>query len=139
MHDAIRKIDEACTDHGHPVSPGLQPPPPGVLSLAAALLNAAGDEGRLAILALLAERELCVTEITGILRENMSTISQRLRLLRSAGLVMRRRSGKHLYYSVRDEHVRTLVATTLEHASEDFRPSSQPKPEHRHGPSTSPP
>ena len=49
----------------------------------------------------------------------MSTVSQRLRLLRSEGLVRRRRDGRHIYYSLTDDHVAELVFNALEHAAED--------------------
>ena len=48
----------------------------------------------------------------------MSTVSQRLRLLRSERLVARRRDGKHVYYALADAHVGELLQAALEHAAE---------------------
>lgn len=62
--------------------------------------------------------ERCVSEIVEALDEKFSTISQRLRLLRSEGLVARRREGTHLYYALADEHVSDLIRNALDHAEE---------------------
>src|SRR5262245_44819944 len=49
-------------------------------------LKAAGEATRLRILALLAEAELTVSELTAILRQSQPRISRHLRLLAEAGL-----------------------------------------------------
>lgn len=85
---------------------------------AASLFRALGDEGRLKLLFYLSKGELCVTEICELLKENSSTVSQRLKLLRSEGLVKRRREGKHLFYSLVDEHILNLINNSMEHVKE---------------------
>jgi ArsR family transcriptional regulator len=77
-----------------------------------------GDPARLRILEMLASRELCVTEIVTALGERFSTVSQRLRLLRTEGLVSRRRKGTHLFYALADRHVADLIQNALAHATE---------------------
>jgi ArsR family transcriptional regulator len=72
----------------------------------------------LRILEMLAQRELCVTEIVATLGEKFSTVSQRLRLLRTEGLVLRRRNGTHIFYGLADRHVADLLQTALAHAAE---------------------
>jgi ArsR family transcriptional regulator len=62
--------------------------------------------------------ECCVTELVDTLQEKFSTVSQRLRLLRSEGLVVRRREGTHLYYALADRHVADLIRNALDHAGE---------------------
>src|SRR5256885_8667533 len=52
-------------------------------------LKAAGEETRLRILALLAESELTVSDLTEILRQSQPRISRHLKLLVEAGLVER--------------------------------------------------
>jgi len=89
---------------------------------AAQLFRAAGDVPRLKLLERLSRGECCVSEIADEMGEGLSTISQRLRLLRSEGLVQRRREGKHVYYAVADQHVASLIHTALAHASEDSPP-----------------
>lgn len=96
----------------------LTPPDPAVLERAAEFFRAAGDEGRLRLLAALEHGELCVTDLAALTGEGMSTISQRLRVLRSAGLVARRREHKHVLYSLADDHIAQLIRSALDHAGE---------------------
>jgi len=90
---------------------------PQVLERAAAIFAAAGDPGRLRILHCLSCAEHCVSDLAAKMGEAMSTISQRLKVLRQEKLVQRRRDGKHIYYSLADEHVAELVRSAIEHAS----------------------
>lgn len=89
---------------------------------AAGLFRALGDVERLRLLACLAEQEWCVSELAEAADATMSTISQRLRVLRQEGLVLRRREGKHMYYSVADQHVSELVSNAIAHAAEGTGP-----------------
>jgi DNA-binding transcriptional ArsR family regulator len=77
-----------------------------------------GDAARLRVLDLLKERELCVTEIVAAVGDKFTTVSQRLKLLRSEGLVVRRRAGNHVFYGLADRHVVDLILNALAHASE---------------------
>lgn len=83
------------------------------------MLRAIGDEGRLRLVEILSRHEACVGDIAKTLGERVSTISERLRRLRDAGLVASRREGKHKYYSVADGHIAELVLNALSHATED--------------------
>jgi ArsR family transcriptional regulator, lead/cadmium/zinc/bismuth-responsive transcriptional repressor len=85
---------------------------------AAAIFRALGDTSRLQMLAMLADGDLCVTEIAERLGDNLSAVSQRLRLLRSERIVKQRRNGKHIFYSFADGHVAEMIANALAHASE---------------------
>ena len=49
---------------------------------------------------------------------NESAISHQLKSLRSAHLVKSRRSGKNIFYRLSDDHVKWILAQTLEHISE---------------------
>ena len=88
------------------------------LARASRIFRALGEPSRLRLLALLARGESCVTEVAEAEREEISTISQRLRVLRNEGLVSRRRQGKHILYGLADQHVADLIFNALEHASE---------------------
>jgi DNA-binding transcriptional ArsR family regulator len=105
--------------HAH----GRRRPTSGVsaeaLATAAKLFRSAGDEQRLRLLELLAEGEWCVTELAQATEANLSTVSQRLSVLRADGLVARRREGKHAWYRLADEHVADLVTNALAHAGEN--------------------
>jgi DNA-binding transcriptional ArsR family regulator len=91
---------------------------PLVIERAAALFRALGDSARLSLLERLATGEYCVTELADATGEGLSTISQRLRTLRGERLLRRRRVGKHVYYSLADDHVAALIHSAVAHASE---------------------
>jgi hypothetical protein len=92
-----------------------------------------GDAPRLRLLVLLEHGERCVTEIVTAVHEKFSTVSQRLRLLRTEGLVTRRREGTHLYYALADRHVADLINNALAHAEEL---QTVPAPQTREGEQT---
>jgi len=48
----------------------------------------------------------------------MPTVSQRLRVLKTEGLLRSRRDGKHVFYTLADAHVRELLTNILRHAAE---------------------
>jgi ArsR family transcriptional regulator len=66
----------------------------------AELLKLLGDPMRLAILALLQERELTVTDMTRLLKASQPNTSQHLRKLKSAGLIRETKRGQWAYYSL---------------------------------------
>lgn len=84
----------------------------------ARLFRALGDESRLRLLEYLSRGEACVSEIAEKSGEGLSTVSQRLRILRMDGLVNRRREGKHLFYRLTDHHIEELIRNGLEHIGE---------------------
>lgn len=88
------------------------------LERASRIFRALGDPSRLRLLTVLGRGEACVTEVSAAEGEEISTISQRLRVLRNEGLVSRRRQGKHIVYGLADQHVADLIFNALEHASE---------------------
>ncbi|MFP4168248.1 MAG: ArsR/SmtB family transcription factor [Desulfonatronovibrionaceae bacterium] len=79
------------------------------------LFKALGDTTRSKILHALAQKELCVCDLSMVLDMSMSAVSHQLRVLKAARLVRYRREGKNVYYSVDDEHVSSLLAQALEH------------------------
>jgi DNA-binding transcriptional ArsR family regulator len=101
-------------DHGH----AEDVLPPDALERAAQIFRAMGDGARLRILDLLKQRERCVTEIVAAVGEKFTTVSQRLKLLRGEGLIVRRRDGNHIYYALADRHVVDLILNALAHANE---------------------
>ena len=66
----------------------------------AAIFRALSDEKRLRILALLTGGELCVCELTEELDLPQPLLSFHLRTLKDAGLVVDRRAGRWVYYSL---------------------------------------
>jgi len=107
-----------CADEPHMRRLPREVSPPIVVERAAALFRALGDSARLSLLERLAGGEFCVTELAEATGEGLSTISQRLRTLRSERLLKRRRVGKHVYYTLADQHVVDLIQSALAHAAE---------------------
>ncbi|GJD30443.1 2-methoxy-6-polyprenyl-1,4-benzoquinol methylase, mitochondrial [Methylobacterium adhaesivum] len=66
------------------------------------VLRAAAEETRLRILALLAEGELSVSDLTDILGQSQPRISRHLKLLVEAGLVERHREGAWAFFRLVD-------------------------------------
>ncbi|GLK78826.1 ArsR/SmtB family transcription factor [Methylopila turkensis] len=70
------------------------------LDAALAALRAAAEPTRLRVLALLAEGELTVSDLTDILGQSQPRISRHLKLLVEAGLVERRREGAWAFFGL---------------------------------------
>lgn len=83
------------------------------------LFKVFGDVTRMRMLFALYEAELCVCALTELLEMDQSAVSHQLRVLKDAKLVRCRRDGKTVFYSLADEHVRTMIAQAYEHLSED--------------------
>ena len=77
-----------------------------------------GDSTRIKILYVLFEAEMCVCDIAQLLNMTVSAISHQLRVLKNARLVKQRRDGKTVFYSLADEHVRTIISMGMEHIKE---------------------
>ena len=119
-----------CQATDHP--PSVKPPPAfreEAVERAAQLFRAMGDTARLRLLEMLGRREWCVTELVQATGEKFSTVSQRLRILRSEGLIARRREGTHVFYRLADRHVVDLIRNALAHADELETPPAQTLPE----------
>ena len=77
-----------------------------------------GDSTRIKILYALFESELCVCDIATLIGMSMSAVSHQLRILKHASLVQYRRDGKTVFYSLADDHVRSILGQGMEHVSE---------------------
>ena len=82
------------------------------------LFKVFGDPTRLKILYVLFEKEVCVCDIADLVGMQQSAISHQLRVLKQANLVKYRRDGKTIYYSLSDNHVKTIFAMAKEHIEE---------------------
>src|SRR5712691_11760983 len=76
-------------------------------------LKAAGEATRLRILALLAEAELTVSDLTDILRQSQPRISRHLKLLAEAGLVERFREGSWAFFRLGERGGSAALARDL--------------------------
>lgn len=94
-------------------------PDEDTLARLADLFKVFGDGTRIRILYVLFEAEVCVCDLAKLLGMTQSAVSHQLRILKQAHLVKSRRDGKTIFYSLADEHVRTLLWQGAEHINED--------------------
>ncbi|RUT28054.1 transcriptional regulator [Paenibacillus zeisoli] len=85
----------------------------------AQIFKALSDPNRVKIAFLLDQgKELCVCDIAALLDCSVATASHHLRQLKSSHITKSRKEGKNVYYSLKDHHIQTLIAMTLEHQRE---------------------
>ncbi len=90
-----------------------------VLQHISRFFKALADDTRAKIMYLLCQQELCVCDISFLLDMTKSAISHQLGYLRKMKLIKSRKSGKEVFYSLADEHVRQLFEVSLQHIMED--------------------
>ena len=84
----------------------------------AELFKMFADSTRVKILYALFESELCVCDIAKVLNLTQSAVSHQLRILKGGKLVKYRREGKTVFYSLADDHVRSIINQGMDHISE---------------------
>ena len=104
--ETIRQIDEKM-------------PPEEELQDLAEFFKVFGDATRVKILFVLLQAEMCVCDLAAALSMTQSAISHQLRILKQNKLVKCRREGKSVFYSLADDHVRSIIAQGREHIEED--------------------
>lgn len=67
----------------------------------AKIAKALAHSSRLLMLDALADREMCVCELTELVGADQSTVSKHLSVLKQAGIVADRKEGTMTYYSVK--------------------------------------
>ena len=93
-------------------------PPDETLYDLAEFFKIFGDTTRIRILYALLEKELCVGDLAQLLGLTQTACSHQLRVLKNNKLVRFRREGKTVYYSLSDDHVRSIIETGMEHVEE---------------------
>lgn len=74
------------------------------------LFHLASNKARFRIICMLARGEFCVNEIVEVVSEGkLSNISQQLKMLTLAGLIERRREGRQILYSLKDQRLREMI------------------------------
>ncbi|MEM9513865.1 MAG: metalloregulator ArsR/SmtB family transcription factor [Actinomycetota bacterium] len=92
---------------------------PDPIAQGAELLKVLGSPVRIKLILALEEHgEQCVHELTDSLEVKQPLVSQHLRVLRSANLIVGRRAGKEVRYSIADHHVTHIVRDAITHAQE---------------------
>lgn len=77
------------------------------------------DYSRLRIIyTLLENKEMCVSELCKKVLMTQTAVSYQLKALREAYLVKTRRTGKNIYYSINDDHVKEIMNLTFIHLKE---------------------
>lgn len=84
----------------------------------AAFFKVFGDPTRVRILSGLFLAEMCVCDIAALVQMSQSSVSHQLRVLKQARLVRFRREGRVVYYSLADEHIKTIFDQGLRHLTE---------------------
>lgn len=76
------------------------------------------DSTRVKILYALMQAEMCVCDISVLLGMSKSSVSHQLRILKHSKLVKYRKAGRIIYYSLADEHVKSIFNEGMIHISE---------------------
>ena len=77
-----------------------------------------GDSTRMRILYAIDGEPMCVCDIAELLGMTKSAVSHQLKVLRQSDLITYRKSGKNVYYTLADDHVRDIIEKALEHIRE---------------------
>ncbi len=76
-----------------------------------------GDSTRMNILFAIDGEPMCVCDIAALLGMTKSAVSHQLKILRQSNIITYRKSGKNVFYSLADDHVRDIVLKALEHTN----------------------
>jgi DNA-binding transcriptional ArsR family regulator len=87
----------------------------GVAGHLAETFKALADPTRVRIISALVSDELCVGDLAEALEMSISATSHQLSLLRKMRIVVARRSGRHIFYTLDDEHIDQLYHVGLAH------------------------
>lgn len=78
-----------------------------------------GDSTRMSILFAIDGAPMCVCDIAKLLGMTKSAVSHQLKILRANDLVVYKKQGKNVIYSLADDHVRDIIEKALEHINEN--------------------
>jgi ArsR family transcriptional regulator len=89
-----------------------------VFDVTADFFKVMSDCTRLRLLWALDENEMCVCDLAVVLNMTKSAVSHQLKTLKEAKLVKFRKVGKNVYYSLDDDHIKTVLEMALIHINE---------------------
>ena len=72
------------------------------------------DYTRLKVISALAISEMCVSDLSALLKLNQTTVSHQLRLLKNLNAVKTRRQGKVVFYSLKNETLSEVLLKGVE-------------------------
>lgn len=84
----------------------------------AEIFKVMADYNRIRILHALSKKELCVCDLSELLKMTPSAVSHQLRILRHQDLVRYHKEGRSVFYRLADNHVMTLFQEALNHVLE---------------------
>ena len=126
MSDKVKHVSEdapCCSEkHMHKElikSINKRIPDENVLCDSSELFKVFGDSTRIRILFVLFEEELCVCDLAKCLNMTQSAVSHQLKILKQNRLIKNRGDGKSIFYSLADDHVRSIINQGLEHVEEE--------------------
>lgn len=91
----------------------------------AELFKALAHPARIRVLEVLSGGEYTVGEIAGLVDLEMAHLSQQLGVLRRAGVVVTRRDGNSIHYSLRDERMSQIIQLAREMIIAGLRESQE--------------
>jgi len=80
-------------------------------------LKIISDPTRMRIIMILEKNEISVNDISVLMDMTKSAISHQLKVLKDAGYIKDRRSGKNKYYSLFDEHIMDILNAAYNHVN----------------------
>ena len=98
-----------------------------LLKKAAPVFHALSDETRLSLLGKLKNGERCVCELTDVMKAGQSRLSFHLKVLKDAGLLIDRREGRWVYYSINPDVIEELeeLVRALKQAAKAAMPANR--------------
>lgn len=73
------------------------------------------DPTRVRIIRALADNDWCVSDLTEALGMDQPAVSHQLKYLRHMGLVRWTKKGRHVHYSLDDDHLRSILLSSIDH------------------------
>jgi DNA-binding transcriptional ArsR family regulator len=95
-----------------------QMPSEAALKSLAGFFKLFSDKTRIGIIWALSLSEMCVCDLSMLLKMKQPAISQHLKSLRQMRIVRTRREGRVIYYALDDDHIRAVLNTSLQHIDE---------------------
>ena len=116
-------------DHGQGVERVLERmPAPEQFQTMAEAFHQLGDGSRLRLLWLLCHSEQCVRNIAAAVGMSDPAVSHHLRVLKNSGLIVSRRSGKEVYYTLADTELARLMHQAIDELFKISCPNGPPDP-----------
>ena len=83
--------------------------------IVARFFQALADPTRVRMLTALAHGEWCVSDLTSALGMDQPAVSHQLKYLREMELVRWQKHGRHVYYTLGDQHLRDILISSIAH------------------------